>query len=179
MLDRLEREEVRLHQPRRQTLPLSIYEGMWKHSPPLVAMHLLDRSCVIVGIFLKLHATFPNMNTIVLYIDLYLSTIWRLLVISVISSGTPNDIRSPNHITHIIHYRHRTLSMRTLRVRELCRHDRDTSSVNNQQQNLDAHIGSYIFYEDLYRSNRNDNIRYSLCHRYVTCPRFDRRYLHT
>ena len=42
------------------TLPLSVYEGTWTHSPPLVAMHLLDRSCVIVGIFLKLHATFPN-----------------------------------------------------------------------------------------------------------------------
>ena len=74
---------------------------------------------------------------------------------------------------------HRTLSVRTLWVRELCRHDRDTSSVNNQERNLDAHIGSYIFYEDLYQSNRNDNISYSLCHRYVTCPRFDRRYLHT
>ena len=60
-------------------------------------------------------------------------------------------------------YRHRTLSVRTQRVRELCRHDRDTSTVNNQQQNLDAHIGSYIFYEDVYRSNRNDNIRYFLC----------------
>ena len=46
------------------------------------------------------------------------------------------------------------LSVRTLRVRELCRNDRDTSLINNQQQNLDAHIGSYIFYEDLYRSNR-------------------------
>ena len=42
------------------TLPLLVYEGTWTHSPPLVAMHLLDRSCVIVGIFLKLHATFPN-----------------------------------------------------------------------------------------------------------------------
>ena len=73
---------------------------------------------------------------------------------SVISSGTPNNIWSPNHITHIILNRHRTLSVRTLRVRELCRHDRDTSSVNNQQRNLDAHIGSYIFYADLYRSNR-------------------------
>ena len=49
--------------------------------------------------------------------------------------------------------RHRTLSVRTLRVRELCRHDRHTSPVNNQYRNLDAHIGSYIFYEDLYRSN--------------------------
>ena len=28
--------------------------------------------------------------------------------------------------------RHRTLSVGTLRVRELCRHDRDTSPVNNQ-----------------------------------------------
>ena len=46
------------------------------------------------------------------------------------------------------------LSVRTLWVQELCRHDRDTSPVNNQQRNLDAHIGSYIFYEDLYRSNR-------------------------
>ena len=44
--------------------------------------------------------------------------------------------------------------MRTLRVRELCRHDLELFSVNNQLRNLDAHIGSHIFYEDLYRSNR-------------------------
>ena len=42
------------------TIPLSVYEGTWTHSPPLVAMHLLDSSCVSVGIFLKLHATFSN-----------------------------------------------------------------------------------------------------------------------
>ena len=42
------------------TLLLSVYKGTWTHSPPLVPMHLLDRSCVFVGIFLKLHATFPN-----------------------------------------------------------------------------------------------------------------------
>ena len=42
------------------TLTLLVYEGTWTHSTPLVAMHLLDRSCVSVGIFLKLHATFPN-----------------------------------------------------------------------------------------------------------------------
>ena len=42
------------------TLLLSVDEGTWTHSPSLVAMHLLDRSCVIVGIFLKLHAMFPN-----------------------------------------------------------------------------------------------------------------------
>ena len=72
---------------------------------------------------------------------------------SVISSETPNKLRSPTNITHNTNH-HRTLSVRTLWVRELCRHDRDTSPVNNQQHNLDAHIGSYIFYEDLYRSNR-------------------------
>ena len=103
--------------------------------------------------------------------NLYLSTISRLLVMSVISSGTLNNIQSPNHITRIIQNRHRTLSVRTLRVRELCRHGRDTSPVNNQQRNLDAHIGSYIFYEDLYLSYRNDNIRYSLCHAYMLLAR--------
>ena len=117
-------------------------------------------------------------NTIIQYIHLYLLTISRLLVMSVISSGTSNNLWSPKHITHNTN-RHQTLSARTLRVQELCRHDRDTSPINNQQRNLDAHIGSHIFYEDLYRSNRNDNIHYSLRHRYVTCPRFDRRYLHT
>src|SRR3989337_1752038 len=65
------------------------------------------------------------------YINLYLSTISRLLVMSVISSRTPNNLRSSNHITHNTNC-HRTLSVRTLRVRELCRHDRDTSPVNNQ-----------------------------------------------
>ena len=53
VLDQLDREDVRLHQPRYITLPLSVYEGTWTYSP-LVAMHHLDRSCVIVGNFLKL-----------------------------------------------------------------------------------------------------------------------------
>ena len=44
------------------TLPLSVYEGTWTTLSPLVAMHLLDRSCVSVGFFLKLHAMFPNMT---------------------------------------------------------------------------------------------------------------------
>ena len=44
--------------------------------------------------------------------------------------------------------------MLTLRVRELCRHDQDTSPVNNELWNLDAHIRSHIFYEDLYWSDR-------------------------
>src|SRR3954466_16364820 len=88
---------------------------------------------------------------------------------SVISPGTPKNILSPNHITHITLYRQRMLSVQTLRVRELCRHDRDASPVNNQWRNLDAHIGSYIFYKDIYRSKRYDNIRYALCPSYVTC----------
>ena len=70
-------------------------------------------------------------NIVVQYINLYLSTISRLLVMSVISSATPNNLRSPKHIIHNTNH-HRTLSVRTLWVRELCRHDRDTSSVNNQ-----------------------------------------------
>src|SRR3954465_4960149 len=44
------------------------------------------------------------------------------------------------------------------------------------RSDLDAHIGSYIFHEDLYRSDRITTYVCSLCHRYVTCPRFDRRY---
>ena len=51
VLDRSEREEVRLHQLCCQTLPLSVYEGTWTHSPPLIAMHLLYRSCVSVDFF--------------------------------------------------------------------------------------------------------------------------------
>ena len=54
MLDRSKREEVRLHKPHCQTLPLSVYEGTWTHSPHLVAMHLLDRSCVSVGTFFEI-----------------------------------------------------------------------------------------------------------------------------
>ena len=41
----------------------------------------------------------------------------------------PDLIR--DHITHNTNC-HRTLNVRTLRFRELCRHDRDTSPVNNQ-----------------------------------------------
>ena len=37
----------------------AIFKGM-KMISPLVAMYLLDRSCLSGGIFLKLHATFPN-----------------------------------------------------------------------------------------------------------------------
>ena len=96
---------------------------------------------------------FRCLNIAFQYINLYFSTILRLLITSVILSGTPKKLRPSKHITHNIN-RHRTLSVRTLRVRELCRHDRDTSPVNNQYRNLDSHIGSYIFYEDLYRSNR-------------------------
>ena len=36
------------------TLPLTVYEGTWTTLFPLVAMHHHDRSCVCIGIFLKL-----------------------------------------------------------------------------------------------------------------------------
>ena len=75
---------------------------------------------------------FRRPNTIIIYINLYLQTIPKLLVMSVISSGTLNNIRSATYITHTVLYRQRTLSVRTLRDRELCRHDGDTSPVNNQ-----------------------------------------------
>ena len=51
------------------------------------------------------------------------------------------------------------------------------SSIQNVM--LIESLGSYIFYEDLYRSNRITTYVCSFCHRYVTCPRFDRRYPHT
>ena len=74
----------------------------------------------------------PWPNHIIQYMNLYLWTIPELLDMSVISSGTPNNIWSPTYITIIILYRQQTLSVRTLQVQELCRHDRDTSPVNNQ-----------------------------------------------
>src|SRR6266536_5684418 len=51
---------------------------------------------------------------------------------SVITSGTPNNLRYiKTHKTHNTD-RHLTLSVRTLRVRELCRHDRDNlQSITN------------------------------------------------
>ena len=59
---------------------------------------------------------FRRLNTIIPYINLYLRTIPEFLVMSVIISGTPNNIRSPTYITHIVLYRQRMLSVRTLRV---------------------------------------------------------------
>ena len=52
-------------------------------------------------------------------------------------SGVPRHVRdlisdSEQHSVINILYRQQMLSVRTLRVRELCRHDRDTSLVNNQ-----------------------------------------------
>ena len=36
------------------TLPFLVYEGTWATLSPLVAMHLLDRSCMIVGKFFEI-----------------------------------------------------------------------------------------------------------------------------
>ena len=43
---------------------------------------------------------FRRPNTIIPYINLYLRTISEFLVMSVILSGTPNNIRLPTYITH-------------------------------------------------------------------------------
>ena len=51
----------------------------------------------------------PWPNHIIQYMNLYLRTIPELLVMSVISSGTPNNIQSPTYITHIILYRQRNV----------------------------------------------------------------------
>ena len=37
------------------------------------------------------------------------------------------------------------------RVVEICIHDRDGSSVNNQQRDLDTHVGSHMLLDDLIR----------------------------
>ena len=121
----------------------------------------------------------PWPNHIIQYINLYLQTIPELLVMSVISSGTSNNIRSPTYITQKYYIVNERLSVRTLRVRELCRNDRDTSPVNNQPWNLDAYIGSYIFYEDLYQSNRITTYVIPFVIGMFSCPIFNRRYLYT
>ena len=90
-----------------------------------------SRNSSVLQKYLNHSEPFRCPNIAFQYIDLYVSTILRLLVMSLISSGTPNKLRSSNHITHNTN-RHIMLSVRTLWVRELCRHDRDTSRVNNQ-----------------------------------------------
>ena len=54
VLDRSDHEDVRLHQPRCHNASAYSLRGYMDTLSPLVAMHHLDRSCVIVGFFLKL-----------------------------------------------------------------------------------------------------------------------------
>ena len=54
VLDRLDHKEVRLHQPRYLNASAFDIRGYVETLSLLVAMHHLDRSCVIVGNFLKL-----------------------------------------------------------------------------------------------------------------------------
>ena len=49
----VDREDVRLHQPRCHNASAFGLRGYVDTLSPLVSMHLLDRSCVIVGSFLK------------------------------------------------------------------------------------------------------------------------------
>ena len=61
VLDRSGREDVQLHQPRCANASAGGLQGYVDHTLPLVAIHHLDRSCMIVGIFLKL----PRSPTVV------------------------------------------------------------------------------------------------------------------
>ena len=54
------------------------------------------------GIYPVSPETFSMSDITFQYINLYVSTILRLLLMSMISSRTPNNIRSQNDITHII-----------------------------------------------------------------------------
>ena len=57
VLDRLDREDVRLDQPRYLTLLLSVYEGTWTHSPlSLLCTTMILR---VHRIFFEI-TTFPN-----------------------------------------------------------------------------------------------------------------------
>src|SRR3954470_6394408 len=109
------------------------------------------------------------------YIDLYVSTISRLLVMSMIASGTPNNLRYIKIHKLIINVIV-TLSVRTLRfennvdMTETC-----LRSITNSGTWMPILAPTYS-YEDLYRSDRITTYVSSLCHRYVTYPRFDRRY---
>ena len=58
------------------------------------------------------------------------------------------------------------------------------SPVNNQQRDLDTHVGSHMFHDDLIGWTTMSGIQsipYTIpfVNRYVTCPRFDRRYPNT
>ena len=66
-------------------LPLSVYEVTWTHSPPPVEMHLLDRSCVIVGIFLKYYVPQQwyqsQVYALMLYAQVEHNELWAIIVI--------------------------------------------------------------------------------------------------
>ena len=54
VLDRSDREDVRLHQPRCANASTFVLRGYVDTLSPLIAMHHLDRSCVVVRNFLRL-----------------------------------------------------------------------------------------------------------------------------
>ena len=72
VLDRSGREDVRLHQPRCHNTSAVSLRGYVDTLSPLIAILLLDRSCMIIGNFLKLlHSptllTYANYSNILLY----------------------------------------------------------------------------------------------------------------
>ena len=57
VLDRLDREDIRLHHPRYLTLLLLVYEGMWTHSP--LSLLCITMILCVRRIFFEI-TTFPN-----------------------------------------------------------------------------------------------------------------------
>ena len=53
VLDQLDHKDIRLHQPHYLNASAFVLRGNVNTLSPLVAMLLLDRSCMIVGFFLK------------------------------------------------------------------------------------------------------------------------------
>ena len=69
MLGSVDREDVRLHQPRCHNASAFGLRGYVDTLSPLVAMHLLDRSCVIVGKFFEIQRSPTVASEPGLYVD--------------------------------------------------------------------------------------------------------------
>ena len=116
-------------------------------------------------------------NNIVQYIILYVSTISRLLVVSVITSRLRAIFGTIYHINSYYNH-HRMLSVRTLRFENYVdMTETPLRTITNRGTWMLILVPTYS--TKIFIGQKHNNIRCSLCHRYVTCPRFVRRYLNT
>ena len=68
-LDRSDREDVRLHQPRCANAFAFGLRGYVDSLSPVIAMHVLDRSCVIVGKFFEILRSPTHIILRIVYLD--------------------------------------------------------------------------------------------------------------